>query len=78
MGFGGRKSPSGVQGQTPGGVWLRSPQKPEITVEKKTEEIDANTQIHCNEMLMYFNTFTSKYKVQSLSSEHCSGFTVIC
>jgi len=29
-----------------------------------------------NGILVYFNTFTSQYSVQSLNSEHCSGFTM--
>ena len=29
-----------------------------------------------NGIVVYFNTFTSQYSVQSLNSEHCSGFTM--
>jgi len=36
--FGGRKSPSGVQGQSPVAVWGRSAQKPETNAEHSTEQ----------------------------------------
>ena len=50
--------PSGVQGQTPGGVWGRSFQKPEIFAEYSTEQSHRSSQIaYCSESVYTLKKF---------------------